>query len=80
MITLQTPPGSSVGYGLGFFIDAYHGQSRTWQDGSTISFNVCDQYYPEQKTRIVVFTNNNDGTSYADNLAQSVFNLMFPKV
>jgi CubicO group peptidase (beta-lactamase class C family) len=80
MTSMQTAPGAVTGYGFAFFLDRYRGQPRIWQDGSTLSFNVCDQYYPKQQTRILVFTNSNDGSSYADTLAQEVFDLLYPNL
>ncbi len=79
MTTPQTPANATAGYGFAFFLDRYRGEPRIWQDGSTIGFNVCDQYYPKHRTRIVVFTNSNDGTSYADTLARNVFDLLYPR-
>jgi D-alanyl-D-alanine carboxypeptidase len=78
MTSTQTPPGASARYGFAFFLSAYRNQPRIWQDGSTIGFNVCDQYYPKQDVRVVVFTNSNDMTGYADTLAEQVFDLLYP--
>jgi hypothetical protein len=72
MTSVQTPAGSMVAYGFAFFIDSSRGQPRIWQDGSTPGFNVTDQYYRKQRTRILVFTNNNDGSSYADALGEKI--------
>lgn len=78
MTSVQTPPNDVVRYRFAFFLDRYRGEPRIWQDGSTLGFNVCDQYYPNQYTRLIVFINSNDGTNFADTLAQQVFDLLYP--
>lgn len=78
MTTVQTPPGAQMPYGFGFIIDRYDDQPRIWHNGGTYGFNATDQLYPNQQTRIIVFTN--DVASGADRLGQRIFDDLYPSL
>jgi D-alanyl-D-alanine carboxypeptidase len=78
MTTAQTPPGSKIAYGFAFVLDRYDEQPRVWHNGGTFGFRASDQFYPDQHTRIIVFTN--DGDCNADLLADRVFDDLYPKL
>jgi CubicO group peptidase (beta-lactamase class C family) len=70
MTTVQTPKGGAVTACFPFFIDTFHGRARVWHDGSTLGFSTADQYYPQSRLRVLVFTN--DGSGVADTLADRI--------
>ncbi len=76
MTSRQTPRGSAA-YGFGFVIDHHDGQLRIWHNGGTFGFSTSDQFYPTQKTRIIVFTNDSGGDANA--LATRIFDDLYPQ-
>jgi D-alanyl-D-alanine carboxypeptidase len=78
MTSVQTPPGAKEPYGFGFLVDRYDGQPRIWHNGGTFGFNASDQLYPNQRTRIIVLTN--DAGGQADDLAQRIFDDLYPQI
>jgi CubicO group peptidase (beta-lactamase class C family) len=58
---MYTPPlidGKSTGYGFGWRIDTYKGQTRIHHTGSTRGFSLCLQRFPERNAAVIVLINN----------------------
>lgn len=52
--------GSSIGYGLGLFVDSVYGQARIGHTGGAQGFTTADEYFPELGLRVLAFTNLGD--------------------
>ena len=48
------------GYGFGWRIDEFHGQRRTWHDGSTSGFRNFIQRFPDRRLTVIALTNRRD--------------------
>jgi D-alanyl-D-alanine carboxypeptidase len=69
-------PKSHYGYGYGWNVDAYEGQSRVWHNGQTFGFHASNQMYPSLSERIVVLANKRDADT--DAVANAVFKALHP--
>jgi D-alanyl-D-alanine carboxypeptidase len=78
MTSVQTPPGAQLPYGFAFVADRYDDEPRIWHNGGTFGFNTSDQLYPDQRTRIIVFTNDAGGSANA--LGQRIFDDLYPAI
>ena len=68
----QLVDGQTTGYGFGLILDSFEGLRRVWHNGNTFGFDASDQYFPDQRVRIIVLTNSADGSS--DQIVGDVFN------
>lgn len=56
----QLADGTEVGYGFGWFLEAYNSRPRMWHYGSTRGFSTAIQRFPNDKVTIVVLCNRTD--------------------
>jgi D-alanyl-D-alanine carboxypeptidase len=79
MITPQiTTGGENTGYGFGLFIDKVNDQPRIGHTGGSLGFTTANFYFPEQKLRIIVLTNNADVPEPGEMLANVIFSDLYP--
>lgn len=53
-------PGKPVAYGLGWFLDQYHGHERMWHTGSTMGFRTVIERFTRDNLTIVILANRTD--------------------
>jgi CubicO group peptidase (beta-lactamase class C family) len=70
--------GKETGYGFGFFVDRVNDQPRIGHTGSTFGFTAANFYFPAQKLRIIVLTNNVGKPEPGETLANAVFDDLYP--
>lgn len=76
---LADGPGS--GYGFGVYLDTFDWQPRILAQGDTFGFDASDQYFPDQRTRIIVLTNTENlaiSGSASMNVGEAIFNSLYP--
>jgi CubicO group peptidase (beta-lactamase class C family) len=56
----QLADGTEVGYGFGWFLEAYNSRPRMWHYGSTRGFSTAIQRFPTDKLTVVVLCNRTD--------------------
>lgn len=54
------PDGHALGYGFGWFLNAYRDQKRMSHDGSTIGFRTTIQRFPDDALTIIILCNRAD--------------------
>jgi CubicO group peptidase (beta-lactamase class C family) len=54
------PDGHDLGYGFGWFLNAYRDHKRMSHDGSTIGFRTTIQRFPDDALTIIVLANRTD--------------------
>jgi CubicO group peptidase (beta-lactamase class C family) len=69
-------PNSHYGYGYGWNVDAYEGQSRVWHNGESLGFHATNQIYRSLSETIVVLANKRN--SDTDAVANAVFKVLHP--
>ena len=70
--------GENTGYGFGLFIDTVNDQPRIGHTGGTFGFTCANFYFPEQKLRIIAFTNNVDHPEPGEVLTNAIFTDLYP--
>jgi D-alanyl-D-alanine carboxypeptidase len=75
-----TTDGQNSGYGFGLFIDTVNGQPRVGHTGGSYAFTTANFYYPNQKLRIIVFTNNADVPEPGEIAANAIFDDLYPEL
>lgn len=70
----MTTKNGSANYGFGLFVDTMYGQPRIGHTGGAQGFTTADEYYPEQKLRIIAFTNSGDKSPEA---GETITNILF---
>jgi D-alanyl-D-alanine carboxypeptidase len=68
----------NTGYGLGLFIDKVNDQPRIGHTGGSFGFTTANFYFPDQKLRIIVLTNNADVPEPAEMIANAIFSDLYP--
>ena len=58
MYTPNVIGGENTGYGFGWRIDTYKGQTRYHHTGSTRGFSLCLQRFPNRNAAVIVLINN----------------------
>lgn len=74
----RLPSGDVDGYGFGWAIDSFEGQTRIWHNGSTFGFSSISEYFPELHEAVVVFINTADATPLA--ISSPVFDELNPEI
>jgi CubicO group peptidase (beta-lactamase class C family) len=81
MTTSFMAKNGSANYGFGFFVDSVYGQPRIGHTGGSLAFTTADEYFPNQDTRVIAFTNQGDETPEAgEALTNVVFADLYPAV
>lgn len=70
--------GEATGYGFGLFIDRLNGQPRVGHTGGSFGFTSANYYFPQQKLRIVVLTNNVDSPEPGETISNVIFDDLYP--
>jgi len=79
MMTPQmSTSGENTGYGLGLFIDKVNDQPRIGHTGGSFGFTTANFYFPKQKLRIIVLTNNADVPEPGEILVNAIFDDLYP--
>jgi D-alanyl-D-alanine carboxypeptidase len=74
----MTTDGKNSGYGFGLFIDTVNSQPRVGHTGGSFGFTAANFYFPEQKLRLIVLTNNADVPEPGEILANAIFDDLYP--
>jgi D-alanyl-D-alanine carboxypeptidase len=73
-----TAEGGNTGYGFGLFIDKVNDQPRIGHTGGSFGFSAANFYFPQQKLRIIVLTNNVDAPEPGEIISNAIFNDLYP--
>ena len=73
-----TAQGENTGYGLGLFIDKVNDQPRIGHTGGSFGFTAANFYFPLQKLRIIVLTNNVDAPEPGEIISNAIFDDLYP--
>lgn len=77
MYTPQFPVRWQVsGYGLGIFSKRFHGGTLMWHGGGGYGYTTMQYWMPEYQLGVVVLSNDGDGSSLTDDLANKVLEQM----
>ena len=81
MMTPQiTTDGENTGYGFGLFIDKVNEQPRIGHTGGSFGFTAANFYFPQQKLRIIVLTNNVDAPEPGEIISNAIFDDLYPEL
>jgi len=72
--------GEDTGYGLGLFIDKLNSQPRIGHTGGSFGFTSANFYFPQQKLRIIVLTNNVDAPEPGEIISNAIFDDLYPEL
>ncbi|WP_263377258.1 serine hydrolase domain-containing protein [Granulicella paludicola] len=70
----MTTKNGSADYGFGLFVASMYGQPRIGHTGGSQGFTTADEYYPEQRLRLIAFTNSGDKSPEA---GETITNILF---
>ena len=70
--------GENTGCGLGLFIDKANDQPRIGHTGGSFGFTAANFYFPRQKLRIIVLTNNVDAPEPGEIISNAIFDDLYP--
>jgi CubicO group peptidase (beta-lactamase class C family) len=78
--TTQSPEITVAGplsYGMGWFIDSYHGLPLIWHPGDTSGFSSNLSFLPSADLGVMILTNVQPAKSFQDSVREYIFELAF---
>jgi D-alanyl-D-alanine carboxypeptidase len=72
--------GENTGYGFGLFIDKVNDQARIGHTGGSFGFTAANFYFPLQRLRIIVLTNNVDTPEPGEIISNAIFDDLYPEL
>jgi CubicO group peptidase (beta-lactamase class C family) len=76
-----TSKNGPANYGFGFFVDSVYGQKRIGHTGGSEAFTTADEYFPDQDSRLIAFTNlGNETPEAGEALTNIVFADLYPAI
>jgi CubicO group peptidase (beta-lactamase class C family) len=74
----RTTEGEDTGHGFGLFVETLDGQTRIGHTGGSYGFTAANFYFPQQKLRVIVLTNNADVPEPGEIVANAIFETLYP--
>lgn len=76
----KTTTGEDTGYGFALFLDSIDDQPRVGHTGGSLGFTSANEYFPQQDTQIVAYTNLAADPEPGEMITTAVFEDLYPTI
>ena len=78
--SVKTTAQGDAGYGLGLFVDSVDEQPRVGHTGGSLGFTTANEYFPQQDTQIIAFTNFASNPEPGETITTAIFEDLNPAI
>lgn len=78
--SVNTTAQGNAGYGLGLFVGSVDEQPRVGHTGGSLGFTTANEYFPQQDTQIIAFTNFAGNPEPGEMITTAIFEDLYPAI